>query len=334
MTWMPPDGHASDWRWSESYPIWVCGTKRRAVGANSSQPVRRNATSPEASAETRLTILFVIQVIPLIRRIPCPGAWSPGSSDRAPHVTQRNLACRVAPRIVSTELPSTPHTPMITACSGVTREDIGAIGDRMTARMATNMAPATEAMVPAAETAPDVPGGTLAPVRIDRGVPPMALPISVAQVSDVVAAIVDAAATSRRPSKPARPIVASARAGPPFAATWCQAREGAPDPLSGSNADERKKASRIVPSHQPPVATSDGPRMVAATVPPRSSRCRRCATSAMVAAIAAASTNSVGETAKETKVTPGAAYTWWDCGTAAPARGRIGSAVAKPCETL
>jgi hypothetical protein len=59
------------------------------------------------------------------------------------------------------------------------------------------IAPATVASVPAPLTAPDVPAGTRWRVRTDHGTPPKARPISVAQVSAVVAAMVAAAPVSR-----------------------------------------------------------------------------------------------------------------------------------------
>src|SRR5688500_10168439 len=86
----------------------------------------------------------------------------------------------VAPATVSTRAPATPAT--------VTGATSSLANPATHTTVPKKSAPATEAARPATETAPDVPIGTERHPTTLFGMPPTAVPISVAQVSAVAAA--------------------------------------------------------------------------------------------------------------------------------------------------
>src|SRR5207237_7433573 len=65
---------------------------------------------------------------------------------------------------------------------------------------AAETAPASDAMLPGSETAPDVPVGTLFPDVMSRGLAAASVPISVAQVSAAAAASAPIATARKRRS--------------------------------------------------------------------------------------------------------------------------------------
>ena len=90
-----------------------------------------------------------------------------------------------------------------------------------TASVASTSALPPMATLPAALTAPDVPGGTIRQVRTDLGAAPTHVPISVATVSAPAAASADAPHSAALPlsSPVVHTMVAASANTPPLAST-------------------------------------------------------------------------------------------------------------------
>src|SRR3954471_3751585 len=92
-----------------------------------------------------------------------------------PHASHQRRSWISAPATESTSDPTTPPTTTHGKYRGTPRSK--------TASPPTHIAPASDATVPAAVTPPEVPMGSGRHVRIDLGLPPNRVPISVAHVS-------------------------------------------------------------------------------------------------------------------------------------------------------
>src|SRR6267142_784369 len=126
----------------------------------------------------------------------------------------RTAPCTVAPNTESSSMPMIPAAATIGAIQPWWA-DPGPMARRSsnTVNAAISPAPTTPPAVPRSVIPPSVPAGTGVPLVIRRGGVRECLPISLAQVSAVAAAIA--------PANPAQlPAKAASAATPPLASTW------------------------------------------------------------------------------------------------------------------
>lgn len=140
-------------------------------------------------------------------------------------------------------------------------------GRSQTAKLASAVDAAMAARVPTSVTAPDAPGCRGLSVRIDLGVRPRRMPISVAQVSAVAAARAPAKAMDAQENSGA--AAADRAAMDPFAMTWRAPRlDRSAFPGKAERALElTKKKTRTSAKRTPPKPRMIDPIRVAAAAP-------------------------------------------------------------------
>ena len=192
---------------------------------------------------------LLIHATPLLDAVSVP-QWL-GSSTSAPQWRHLALNCHLDPTMESASMPADPTTELARPNDGEPARK-PAIEPRVTA-------PATPARVPLVVTPPLVPGRTARLENTSRGVPPRAMPTSVAQVSAVAAA--SPAVITHNPSWGwANPISPPTAAAPPLANTWLASRRVAlnsrPVALVGKRrpaaVPEMKNTARRIPPVVPP----------------------------------------------------------------------------------